>query len=70
MATDLKLYFTGAGDRKINFSLPYADASATAADVKALMQGMITNGDIYSDAPLAIVKAEFVGRTVKPVTLP
>ena len=70
MARRLKLYFTGAGDRKINRILPYADDNAAGSDVKALMSGIIANGDIYTDAPLAIVKAELLDSSTAPITLP
>jgi hypothetical protein len=68
MATSLKLVFDGS-DKKISMTFPYANASATAAQVKALMQGIVVNGDIYADPPLALSKADFVINTVAPVDL-
>lgn len=70
MAKRLKLYFTGTGNRKINMILPYAADNPAGADVKALMSGIIANGDIYSDEPLAIVKAELLDSFATSITLP
>ena len=46
MATNLKLVFDGSGGKKVSFSFPFADHSAPAADVKALMQAIVANGDV------------------------
>ena len=69
MATNLKLVFDGSAGKKVSFNFPHADVSATATQVKTLMQRMVANGDIYAEAPLALSKAEFVVNTVTPVDL-
>ena len=44
MATRLKLVFSGAGEKKVTMLFPYARSSATGAEVKALMQGIVADG--------------------------
>ncbi len=69
MATRLKLVFSGAGEKKIAMLFPYARSSATGAEVKALMQGIVADGSIYEDVPTGIVGAEFLDSTSTPVEL-
>lgn len=70
MATSLKLVFdVDGGNKKLSLIFPYAKASATGAQIKALMQGIVADGAVYSPAPAAIVSAEFVDRTVSAVDL-
>ena len=67
--TNLKLAFKGSGDKKVNFSYPDADGAATATQVKTLMQGMITNKDIFAEQPHTMESATFVTTTYVPVDL-
>ncbi|MDR2179984.1 MAG: DUF2922 domain-containing protein [Synergistaceae bacterium] len=69
MATSLKLTFKASGDKDISLTFPYANGSASSAQVKSLMQGIVANGDIYVEPPLGLVDAEFVNRIVTPVDL-
>ena len=69
MATRLKLVFSGAGEKKVTMLFPYARSSATGAEVKALMQGIVADGNIYDDVPKGIVGAEFLDSTSTPVNL-
>jgi len=62
MSSRLVLEFTtSSGDK--SFSFNYADPQVTSADVKALAQAMITNGDIYETVPLTIKSAKIVTTT-------
>ena len=69
MATSLKLTFRASGDKEVSLTFPYANASASSAQVKSLMQGIVANGDIYAEPPLALVDAEFINRITTPVDL-
>ena len=69
MATNLKLVFDGNSGKKISFSFPFADAEAYAAQVKTLMQVIVTNGDIYSEVPQSLSKAEFYVSEVTPIDI-
>ena len=69
MAANLKLVFDGSGGKKVSFNYPFADFSAPAIQVKALMQMIVANGDIYSEIPQSSSKAEFVVNTVTPIDI-
>lgn len=69
MATRLRLVFSGAGDKKIVMLFPCARSSATGAEVKALMQGIVADGNIYENVPTGIVGAEFLDSSSTPVNL-
>ena len=69
MATSLKLKFRDADAKELSTTFNYANSSAGAPAVKALMEGMIANGAIYAAAPASIVSAEFVTTTATPVSL-
>ena len=69
MATRLRLVFSGAGEKKITLSFPYARGSATGTEVKTLMQGIVADGSIYEDVPTGIVGAEFLTSTSTPINL-
>ncbi len=70
MPTSLKLVFdVGGGDKKLSLTFPYAKTSATGAQIKTLMQGIVADGAVYSPAPAAILSAEFVDRTVSIIDL-
>jgi hypothetical protein len=69
MATNLNLVFDASGGKTVSLNFPYADGSASAEDVKALMEEIIDNGDIYAEPPLAAAGAKFVINTVTPIDL-
>jgi hypothetical protein len=69
MNTNLKLVFVGSAGKKLTFSYPFAKTSAPAAQIKTLMQIMVSNGDIFSEAPLTLDTASFVTNTVTPVNI-
>ena len=64
MATSLKLSlsFLGSNGNSINHSFNYSKAKEDIVDanVKALMEGMVANGDIYENPPAAIKSAKIV----------
>lgn len=66
---NLKCKFKDAGNQDLTFTVNYANPSVTGAAVRALMEGMIANGAIYSSAPVAIVSAALVSTTETPITL-
>ena len=67
--TNLKLVFKGALDKKLSFSYADANSAAGSAAVKVLMQGLVTNGEIFVEPPLVIESATFVTTTSTPVDL-
>jgi hypothetical protein len=69
MTTSLNLKFSASGEKKVSMSYPYADSSCEGAQVKTLMQTIVTNNEIFAEPPLAPTAAEFVTRTVIPVEL-
>ena len=69
MTTNLKLAFNGVSGNKVSFNFPFADSSASATQVKNLMQLIVANGDIYSEIPQSPSKAEFVVNTVTPIDI-
>jgi hypothetical protein len=69
MATSLSLKFNASGDKKVSMTYPYADFTCGNAQVKTLMQAIVTNNVIFAEPPLALAAAEFVTRTVIPVDL-
>ena len=69
MEITLRCVFGGAGDKKITMSWALADQSAPAGLIKALMQIIIINGDIFAEVPTSIIGAEFVARQITPVNV-
>ena len=67
--TTLRLVFLASNDKKLTFTYPNADSSASASQVKTLMQVIIANGDIFAEEPLSIVGAEFVARDVTEINV-
>ena len=67
--TNLKLVFRGSADKKVNFNYPDADGAATETQVKTLMQGMISNKEIFAEQPLTMESATFVTTTSVSVNL-
>ncbi|MBQ3653675.1 MAG: DUF2922 family protein [Synergistaceae bacterium] len=61
--TKLVLTFVGSSGNTISSTFNYADPEATAANVKALMNGMIANGSIYANVPVTAKSAKTVTTT-------
>ncbi len=59
MASGVKLVlgFETAEGKSMTLTYNHAKPSATAAQVKALMEGIITNGSIFSTAPVTAKSA-------------
>ncbi|MDR1377952.1 MAG: DUF2922 domain-containing protein [Synergistaceae bacterium] len=69
MAVSLKLTFDASGGKTVSMTFPYADVSADAEDVKALMDEIVDNSEIFAEPPLTAVTAEFITHTVTPIDL-
>jgi hypothetical protein len=67
--TSLYLKFNAAGEKKVSITYPHADSECGDSAVKSLMQNIVANGEIYAEPPLALAAAEFVSRSVVPVSL-
>ena len=62
MASKLVLEFEGtSGEVKFNYN--YANPSASTANIKALVNGIITNGSIFENPPTKAVSAKIVTTT-------
>ena len=55
----LVMAFTGT-DGDASFSYNYAKPNASTADIKTLVTGMITNGDIFANPAVAAKSAKIV----------
>jgi hypothetical protein len=69
MAASLSLKFSASGDKNVSMTYPYVDTACGDAQVKTLMQTIVTNNAIFAEAPLALAEANFVVRSVIPVDL-
>ena len=60
--------FKNLEGKAINKSFNYANASATAANVKALMNAIITNGDdVFNDVPTQKTSAQMITITTTDI---
>ena len=69
MATNLRLVFDGNEGKRVSFNFPFANVNASATQVRTLMQVMVANGEIYSEAPQALSRAEFFISEVRPIDI-
>ena len=62
MATSTKLWlnFTRSNGGSMNLTYNHAKSNASAANVKALMQGIVANGNIFQKTPAAIKSAKII----------
>ena len=62
MANSTKLSLTFAKDNgeAVTFTYSHAKKTASAANVKSLMEGMVANGAIFEKAPAAVKSAKFI----------
>lgn len=58
--TRLELTFNNSAGKKIIFSFNYAKPAVSTANVKALMNSIITNGSIFTSVPTEAVSAKCV----------
>lgn len=56
----LKTTFRKGNGDSLVFSHRYADPEVSASNVKAFMQSMVTNGDIFENVPVSISSAKKV----------
>lgn len=63
MANKLVLEFYDANGAVVKQTYNYASGSATTANVKSLMSGLITNGDIFATVPIDQKSAKLVQTT-------
>lgn len=59
-STKLSLNFTKNDGGSMNLSYNYAKKEFNAANVKALMEGIVANGDIFERIPAAAKSAKIV----------
>ncbi len=62
-STKLVLGFQNASGTSMTLSYNHAKASATTAQVKALMNGIIANGSIFANVPATAKSAKIVETT-------
>lgn len=62
-STKLVLGFQNASGTSMTLSYNHADSSATLANVKALMNGIIANGSIFANIPATAKSAKIVTTT-------
>lgn len=65
-STKLVLKFGTASGVK-TWTYNYAKSNATTVNIRALMDGMITNGSVYQYPPLTKESAEIVTTSTTPV---
>lgn len=58
--TKLVLNFLSAAGKDIKFSFNYAKDDVESSDVKALVDGIITNGIIYEEVPVSTKSAKII----------
>ena len=66
----LVITFVDADSANRDFAFNYAKSNATTANIKALAQGIITNGSIFENVPVSATTAKLVvtSETNIPVT--
>ncbi len=69
MAVKLVLTFAGSNGTITTHSYNYANPDAAAANVKALVNGIIANGSIYANVPQIAKSAKTVTTTEKAYDL-
>ena len=67
--TNLRCVFGTASGRNLSVLFNWADANASAAQIKTLMQIMVANKDVYSEPPLELVGAEIIQREVREINI-
>lgn len=65
MGAKLRLNFEGEDGKTVTFTYNYADPDASSTNVQRLVQGLITNGSIFENPPVAAKSAVIVITTEK-----
>lgn len=68
-STELKLYFLKSNGNEMSMTVKYARQDASNANIKALMQGIIANGAIFENTPVALKAAKIVTTETTDVDL-
>lgn len=69
MATKLVLDFKDTGGTTRRWSFNYVDSDVTSSQVTSLMDGMITNGSIFTFPPVSKYAAKLVVTTETPLSI-
>jgi len=67
--TKLKMTFYKENGDTMDISYNYANPEVTSENVKTLMAALITNGDIFEDAPVSIGSAKLITTTETAIDL-
>ena len=65
----LRMKFKDSNDESVIFSYSPAKANPTPANVRSLMQGIITNNAIFQETPATMVSAEIVAKTTTDIDI-
>lgn len=69
MASKLVMTFADANGDDIIMSYGYVDAETPASEIKALVNGIVTNGSIFTRVPVSAKSAKIVSTTETPISL-
>ena len=69
MSSKLVMTFADANSDEVKFSYSYADKDASNTSIRQLVAGMITNGSIFTNAPVASKSAKIITTTEKEIDL-
>ncbi|MBQ3402266.1 MAG: DUF2922 family protein [Synergistaceae bacterium] len=67
--TKLVLTYDNASGGAVSFTFNYADSAAEASDVRALVNGIITNNAVFENAPVTAKSAKLVTTTETEIPL-
>ena len=65
----LALTFVDKDGNDVVFSYPHANTSCYESDIKALVQGLITNGSIFANPPVIVKSAKLLVSEVTSIDL-
>ena len=69
VSTKLSLNFYKADDKTMNLSYKYARQDPSNANIKALMEGIVTNGTIFKKVPVSLKSAQIITTETTEVDL-
>lgn len=68
-STVLKMTFAKANGNNVSFTMKYARQDSSNANIKSLMEGMVANGEIFENTPVALKSAQIVTTETTEVDL-
>ena len=68
-SSKLILSFADSNDDNVNFTYNHAKKEASSSNVKALMEGIVANGEIFEKTPASIKSAKIVTTETQEVDL-